>query len=148
MVHVEFSKLVKSLIETSLKLYSLFMNSAPSVLYFIKQSCSFIKFYNNCFHLTGSVLFFSYSYILVFSTRIEPHQTVKILLPQDIVMSYSDLLTDSINFFWNELYCILHCSLSYIACAAGVSFNGASSGFVASPNFPNNFDPLCTCILP
>ena len=93
------------------------MNSAPRVLYFVKQSCSFIKFYNNCFHLTGSVLFFSCmcSYILVFSTRIEPYQTVKILLPQDIVMSYSDLLTDSINFFLNKLYCILHCSLSQLA---------------------------------
>ena len=80
------------------------MNSAPRVLYFIKQSCSFIKFYNNCFHLTdltGSVLFFSCMciYILVFRTRIEPYQTVKILLPQDIIMSYSDLLTVSINCF-------------------------------------------------
>ena len=32
-----------------------------------------------------------------------------------------------------------------VACAAGVSINGASSGFVASPNFPNNFDPSQTC---
>ena len=33
-----------------------------------------------------------------------------------------------------------------VACAAGVSINGASSGFVASPNFPNNFDPSKTCV--
>ena len=117
------------------------MNSVPHVLYFIKQSSSFIKFYNNCFHLTGSVLFFSYSYMLIFSTRIEPYQTVKILLPQDIIMSYSDLLTDSINFFFVKA--LLYSSLFLVgACAAGVSINGASSGFVASPNFPNNFDPL------
>ena len=28
----------------------------------------------------------------------------------------------------------------------GVTISGASSGFVASPNFPNNFDPSQTCV--
>ena len=32
-----------------------------------------------------------------------------------------------------------------VACTTGVIINGASSGFVASPNFPNNFDPSKIC---
>ena len=45
------------------------------------------------------------------------------------------------------LRCMHSCFLLLIACTIpGVNISGTSSGFVASPNFPNNFDPSKTCV--
>ena len=38
------------------------------------------------------------------------------------------------------------CFKLLIACGAGATISGASSGFVASPNFPNNFGTSQTCV--